>query len=149
MKLLPNRNASRKLTQKEGIAMTDRELINMAVAASEASYAPYSNRTFGAALECTDGTVFTGCVVENSALGVSICAERAALCQAVSNGHRSFRRMAVYSRESADYCTPCGTCRQALSEFSPEMEMLCARGDGRYVSYKLRELLPVRVPGNV
>ena len=123
--------------------MTDRELINMAVAAAGNSYVPYSNRAFGAALECADGTVVTGCSVENAALGASICAERAALCQAVSLGKRSFRRMAIYSGESADYCTPCGTCRQVFSEFSPEIELLCARADGRYVSYKLRELLPV------
>ncbi len=129
--------------------MTDRELINMAVAAAENAYAPYSNRSFGAALECTDGTVFTGCSVENAALGASICAERSALCQAVARGYRSFRRMAVYSAQSVDYCTPCGTCRQALSEFSPEMELLCARADGRYVSYKLRQLLPVTVPRQI
>ena len=128
---------------REGFAMTDRELINMAVEAAKKSYVPYSNRTFGAALECADGTVVTGCNVENAALGTSICAERAALCQAVSMGKRSFRRLAVYSAESADYCTPCGICRQAFSEFSPEMELLCARADGRYVSYRLRELLPV------
>ena len=129
--------------------MTDRELINMAVAAAEYSYAPYSNRSFGAALECADGTVFTGCSVENAALGATICAERAALCQAVSRGYRAFRRLAVYSAQSADYCTPCGTCRQVLSEFSPEMELLCARSDGRYVSYKLRQLQPVTVPRQV
>ena len=123
--------------------MTDRELINMAVEASKNAYVPYSHMRAGAALECADGTVVTGCTVENAALGATVCAERAAVIAAVSSGHRRFRRLAVYSRESADYLTPCGTCRQVLSEFSPEIEILCVRADGRYVSYRLRELLPL------
>ena len=116
--------------------MTDRELINEAVEASRHAYAPYSKQRAGAALECEDGTV----------LGASICAEQAAVCAAVAKGHRQFRRIAIYSTESSDYLTPCGNCRQVLSEFSPEMEVLCVRSDGRYVSYKLRHLLPA-TPG--
>lgn len=123
--------------------MTDRELINIAVESAKNSYAPYSNQSCGAALECSDGTVVTGCTVENAALGATICAERAALSCAVSRGKRSFRRLAIYSPESLGYYTPCGLCRQALSEFSTDLEVLCVRGDGRYVSYRLRELLPV------
>ncbi len=123
--------------------MTDRELIDMAVEAAKNAYAPYSHQRVGAALECTDGTVFTGCTVENAALGATVCAERAAVCNAVNAGRRRFRRIALYSRESADYLTPCGSCRQVLTEFSPEIEVLCVRSDGRYVSYRLRELLPL------
>lgn len=121
--------------------MTDRELINLAVSASKNAYAPYSRFLVGAALECGDGTVVTGCNIECAALGASICAERAALCAAVSSGHRKFRRIAIYS-DSASYCTPCGTCRQLLSEFSPSMEVLCVKSGGRYVSYRLSDLLP-------
>ena len=95
----------------------------------------------GAAIECTDGTVFTGCNVENAALGSTICAERTACCKAVSEGHRDFRRIAIYA-DSENWCTPCGACRQFLAEFSPEMEVLCAKAGDRYVSYKLSELLP-------
>ena len=121
--------------------MTDRELINMAIDASKNAYVPYSHFAVGAALECTDGTVFKGCNIENATLGCTICAERTAVCKAVSEGRRKFRRIAVYAA-SSDYCTPCGICRQFLAEFSPEMEVLCVRADGRYVSYKLRQLLP-------
>ena len=121
--------------------MTDRELIERAKDASKNAYAPYSRFAVGAALECRDGSVFTGCNVENAVLGCTICAERGAVMKAVSEGRRDFVRIAVYS-ESRDYCVPCGTCRQVLNEFSPEIEVLCVRSDDRYVSYKLRELLP-------
>lgn len=121
--------------------MTDRELIERAKDASKNAYAPYSRFAVGAALECRDGSVFTGCNVENAVLGCTICAERGAVMKAVSEGRRDFIRIAVYS-ESRDYCVPCGTCRQVLNEFSPEIEVLCVRSDDRYVSYKLRELLP-------
>lgn len=122
--------------------MTDRELITVAIDAAKNAYAPYSKFNVGAALECADGTVYTGCNVENAALGASICAERVAVAKAVSEGNLSFRRIAVYS-DSADYCVPCGTCRQVLSEFSRNIELLCVRSDGRYVSYSLKSLLPV------
>jgi len=121
--------------------MTDRELINKAIAASAFAYAPYSGFHVGAALECEDGTLYTGCNVENAALGNCICAERTALVKAVSEGHRSFTRMAVYAN-SDRYCMPCGTCRQMLYEFSPDMELLCVKSGGTYVSYRLSELLP-------
>lgn len=121
--------------------MTDRQLINLAREASKAAYAPYSKFKVGAALECSDGTVYTGCNVENSSLGCTLCAERIAVGKAVSEGYTSFIRLAVFS-ESTNYCTPCGICRQVLSEFSPELEVLCAKSDGRYVSYKLKTMLP-------
>lgn len=121
--------------------MTDRELINKAIDASKNAYAPYSHFPVGAALECDDGTVITGCNVENASLSCTICAERSAVSRAISLGYRRFRRIAVYS-DSPSYCTPCGTCRQVLCEFSPSMEVLCAKSDGRYVSYKLSDLLP-------
>ena len=120
--------------------MTDTELLAIAKKASLNAYVPYSRFAVGAALECEDGTVFTGCNVENAALGSTICAERTACVKAVSEGQRSFRRIAVYA-DSENYCTPCGACRQFLVEFSPEMEVLCAKSGGRYVSYKLSELL--------
>ena len=122
--------------------MTDRELINRAKSAMRNAYAPYSRFAVGAALECEDGSVVTGCNVENSALGCTICAERTAIVKAVSAGYRRFRRIAIYS-EGLDYCVPCGTCRQVMNEFSPTMEILCAKSDGRYVSYRLSDLLPM------
>ena len=121
--------------------MTDRELMDRAKEAWKFAYIPYSHFGVGAALECDDGTVYTGCNVENAALGCTICAERTACVKAVSEGLRRFVRIAIYG-EGETYCMPCGQCRQFLAEFSPEMEVLCAKAGGRYVSYKLRELLP-------
>ena len=122
--------------------MTDRNLIEMAAGAMANSYSPYSRFRSGAAVECADGSVFTGCNIENSAFGATICAETVAVTSAVSAGRRSFRRIAIISEGSA-YCFPCGTCRQLLHEFSPELEVLSARADGRYVSYPLTSLLPM------
>ncbi len=121
--------------------MTERELVDRAFAMLERSYAPYSHFPVGAALECADGTVFTGCNVENAAYGSTICAERTAVVKAVSEGHQDdFVRIAIVGR-SEDYCWPCGSCRQVLFEFAPDLECLIARGDHEYVKLPLRELL--------
>jgi len=122
--------------------MTDRNLIEKAALAMANSYSPYSRFKSGAAIECNDGAVFTGCNIENSAFGSTMCAEEAAIAAAVSGGRRSFKRIAIISEGSA-YCFPCGACRQLLNEFSPEMEVLSARSDGRYVSYPLATMLPM------
>ena len=123
--------------------MTDKRLLETAADAMENSYAPYSRDKKGAAIECADGSVFTGCLIENISLGSTICAEAAAIASAVSAGHRSFKRIATIS-DGNSYSQPCGNCRQILSEFSPSIEVLCARGsDGRYVSYSLSTLFPM------
>ncbi len=123
--------------------MTDRELLNMAREAAKEAYVPYSHFPVGAALECADGSVFTGCNVENAALGSTICAERTAIVKAVSEGRRKFVRIAIYG-EGENYCMPCGACRQVMAEFDPkgDMEVLCTRSGGRYVSYRLSQLMP-------
>ena len=122
--------------------MTDRNLIDRAMEAMQHSYSPYSRHPVGSALECEDGAVYTGCNIENAAFGCTICAERAAVAAAVSDGHRRFKRIAVCS-SAMNYCFPCGTCLQVLYEFSPRLELLCVRGDGRYVSYPIAQLLPM------
>ena len=109
--------------------MTDIELLETARKAAENSYSPYSHFPVGAALECADGTVFTGCNVENAAYGDTICAERTAAVKAISEGHRDFVRIAVWGN-SREYCYPCGSCRQFLQEFSKDMAVICGRGDG-------------------
>ena len=121
--------------------MTDQELMDMAKKAAEYAYVPYSKFPVGAALECSDGTIFTGCNVENAAYGDTICAERTAAFKAVSEGHRRFKRIVIAGR-SDDYCYPCGACRQFLAEFAPDMEVLSVMGGGRYVSNRLSELMP-------
>jgi len=105
------------------------------------AYAPYSKFTVGAALECADGTVFTGCNVENAAYGETICAERVAVTKAVSEGHRDFVRLAV-AGGSEDFCYPCGSCRQVLREFAPGLEILCLNGKGEVHALTLAQLLP-------
>lgn len=122
--------------------MTDRELVEKAFAMHEFSYVPYSNFPVGAALLCKDGTVFTGCNVENAAFGSTICAERTALLKAVSEGHREDWVAIAIAGRGGDYCWPCGSCRQMLYEFAPDLRVLAARGDGDYQAVSLAELLP-------
>lgn len=121
--------------------MTERELVERALEMRRFSYAPYSHFRVGAALECQDGSVYTGCNVENAAYGSSLCAERTALVKAVSQGRRRFVRLAV-AGDSADYCWPCGACRQMLREFGTDLEVLAANREGAYVAISLEELLP-------
>ena len=121
--------------------MNDRELLSLAREAARNAYVPYSQFPVGAAVECADGSVFTGCNVENAAFGSTICAERTAIVKAVSEGHTEFRRFAIYG-EGKNYCMPCGACRQVMAEFSPEMEVLCTKAGGSYVSYSLSKLMP-------
>ena len=122
--------------------MTGTELCALAKTAMLNAYVPYSGFRVGAALECADGSVFLGCNVENAAYGDTVCAERTAVLKAVSEGRREFVRIAVAAPTAEDYCLPCGSCLQVLREFSADMEILAARGDGHYVSYKLSALLP-------
>ena len=121
--------------------MSDQELLELARKASERAYVPYSHFPVGAALECADGTVFTGCNVENAAYGDTICAERTAAVKAVSEGHRDFARIAVWGN-SQDYCYPCGSCRQFLQEFNRELTVIVGRGDGAFLSLSLAEMMP-------
>ena len=122
--------------------MNEQTLVDIAISMLERAYCPYSGFPVGAALLCADGSVFTGCNVENAAYGSTICAERTALVKAVSEGHREdFVAIAVAGR-SGDPCWPCGPCRQMLYEFAPDLRVLAARGDGSYESATLRRLLP-------
>ena len=121
--------------------MTDQALVDLAFTMLDRAYVPYSHFPVGAALLCEDGSLFTGCNVENAAYGSCICAERTALVKAVSEGHRGFVKLAVAGR-GEDYCWPCGACRQMLYEFAPALTVLVARGDGDFVRVPLSELLP-------
>ena len=121
--------------------MTKQDLCQKAVEMQNFAYVPYSHFPVGAALECSDGTVFTGCNVENAAYGSTICAERTAIVKAVSEGHRDFVRIAI-AGNSEDFCVPCGSCRQVMMEFAPEMEVICLNAAGESRSFALRELLP-------
>ena len=123
--------------------MTDRDrrqLVETAIAAAEHAYVPYSGFPVGAALLTAAGRVYGGCNVENAAYPTTLCAERTALVKAVSEGERDFRAIAVATRSGG---SPCGSCRQMLFEFSPDMRVLVATLDGE-IRYEvaLRDLLP-------
>jgi cytidine deaminase len=118
------------------------DLLERAREAMDASYAPYSEYRVGAALETGDGTVFTGCNIENANYSNSVHAEELALSKAVEAGHREFEAVAVVSSEF-DGVTPCGMCRQTLAEFCGEaFAIYCDEGDGEVSEYTLGELLP-------
>jgi cytidine deaminase len=119
--------------------LTD-SLVAAAQAAQRRAYAPYSNFHVGAALESQDGAVFVGCNVENASYGLTICAERAAICAAVSAGVRRFRRAVVVS-DSDPPAAPCGACRQVLAEFGRDLRIDVV-GPSRTMSWTLAELLP-------
>ena len=121
--------------------MTHEELKAAAVAMLDRAYVPYSHFPVGAALECADGTVFTGCNIENASYTPTICAERTAVSKAVSEGHRDFVRIVIAGR-SKDFCVPCGVCRQVLREFAPDLEIICLNGAGEERVFTLPELLP-------
>ena len=121
--------------------MTREELKSAAVSMLERSYCPYSHFPVGAALECEDGTVYTGCNIENAGFSATVCAERTAVFKAVSDGHRRFKRIVVAGRSDSP-CVPCGECRQVLSEFAPELEVICLDKDGNELTLSLTDLLP-------
>lgn len=120
-----------------------RSLLQRARNAAQAAYAPYSNFPVGAALLTEDGTVITGCNVENASYGLTICAERSAVVAAVSAGHRAFRAVAVSAPRSR-LATPCGACRQFLNEFRPSTgELTVILDDGEAgLEIPFSEILP-------
>jgi cytidine deaminase len=116
-------------------------LIAAARGAQARAYAPYSNFRIGAALESADdGTIFVGCNVENASYGLTICAERAAVCAALAGGARRFRRAVVVSDVDPP-AAPCGACRQVLAEFGLDLPITGVGASGA-VNWTLSELLP-------
>lgn len=106
----------------------------------ERSYAPYSGLRVGAALGSVTGRVFTGCNVENASYGLTICAERSAVAQAVAGGHRRFRRLVIVT-ESDRAVPPCGACCQVVAEFGDDTEVF-SFGNKEKTRWQLRDLIP-------
>lgn len=121
--------------------MTDRELIKISEKAQEFAYVPYSKFKVGAALLCRDGSVYTGCNIENATYGATNCAERTAVFKAVSEGKRDFAAIAITS-SGKGLTFPCGICRQVLSEFAPEIKVILEDEKGELHTFMLPELLP-------
>ena len=120
--------------------MTDKELIEIARKASKNAYAPYSGFFVGAALMTADGSIYTGCNIENASYGATNCAERTAIFKAVSEGQREFLKIAVIAGDGST-AYPCGICLQVMNEFMPEAEILLEE-NGAIKKFSLKELLP-------
>ena len=125
--------------------MKPEKLIEYAVAAMEKAYAPYSGYAVGAALLCADGTVYTGCNIENAAFTPTVCAERVAMFKAVADGHRDFAAIAVCGGKGGTITgvfPPCGVCRQVLREFARDDLAVYLAKPGGYEERTLAQLLP-------
>ena len=116
--------------------MTKQELCQTALDMLSRSYSPYSRFPVGAALACADGSVYTGCNIENAAYGPS-----------VSEGKREFVRIAV-AASTKKFCAPCGVCRQVLQEFAPDLEVILVNCDGETKELTQRDLLPYSFDGD-
>lgn len=116
-----------------------KKLIKKAYDASKNSYSPYSNYKVGAAILAKNGEIFIGTNVENASYGLTVCAERIAVFNAVSNGNKDFVAIAIYTKDGG---FSCGSCLQVLAEFSPDLEFIIASDLNKYKIYKFSELLP-------
>lgn len=121
---------------------TVKGLLRSAVAAREFAYCPYSKFQVGAAILCKDGTVYTGCNVENLSFTVGLCAERTAYCKAISEGKREFKAVAVIAYQKDFMTTPCGACRQFMSEFGNVQIYVAKPQLDKVMITSLEELLP-------
>ena len=121
--------------------MSDAQLVQQACQARKHSHAPFSHFHVGAALLCADGTVISGCNVETSSLGLTICAERVALVKALSEGHREFRAIAI-TASTGKICMPCGACRQMLWDFAGNIAVILTENDQPAKQMALADLLP-------
>ncbi len=119
--------------------MDPQKLIDRAAQARQQAYAPYSNYQVGAALLTRSGKVFTGANVENAVYPLCLCAERVAVAKAVSEGERDLAAIAVVTANGG---SPCGSCRQVLHEFAPDMVVYVADVTGRYEQTTVADLLP-------
>lgn len=125
----------------EVFPLTDHELIEAARQAREKAYVPYSHFPVGAALLTADGTLYTGCNIENASYGLANCAERTAIFKAASDGHHRFSVIAVIA-DTDGPVSPCGACRQVMSEFGPDARVILANLKGGVQDTSVRELLP-------
>ena len=128
--------------------MSASELVAAARRARRHAHARFSGFKVGAALETADGTIVTGCNVENASYGLTICAERVAMFKALSEGHRRFRRVAVVADTQAP-TPPCGACRQILWEFGGDLEVVIANLRRELARHQLADLFPLPFDGRI
>jgi cytidine deaminase len=120
---------------------TKKELIKRATEAREKAYVPYSEFPLGAALLTEDGEIFTGSNIENATYGLTNCAERTAIFKSVSEGYNNIEAVLIVS-DTDKPVTPCGSCRQVISEFGGQIEVIMVTLDGKEISRQINELLP-------
>ncbi|MDD3657026.1 MAG: cytidine deaminase [Atribacterota bacterium] len=117
------------------------QLIDRAREARLKAYTPYSQFRVGSAVLTENGTIFTGCNIENASLGITICAERVAIYKAISEGFKNIKAIAIIG-DTEDPCPPCGACRQVMMEFAPNMDVIMSNLQNKVKIRKARELLP-------
>ena len=137
-----------------GDIMTDKDLLLLAVKAMQKSYSPYSDCKVGAALLCENGKLFTGTNIENASFSPTVCAERVAFFKAISEGEKSFRKIAVAGGKNGvmnGIFAPCGVCRQVMREFcNDDFEIILGENETEFKKITLKELLPCSFsPDNV
>ena len=122
------------------------ELVSTAIKTAKSAYSPYSGFNVGAALLAKSGKVYTGCNIESASYSLTNCAERTAFFKAVSEGVMAFSAIAIFGCSpgtAADYCFPCGACRQVIAEFcSHDFEVIVAKSADDFKVYSLGDLLP-------
>ena len=125
-----------------GSSDASRTLIDAARRARRHAHARFSGFKVGAALEAQDGTIITGCNIENATYGLTLCAERVAMFKAISEGHREFTRIAIVA-DTPTPTPPCGACRQILWEFGGDLEVILANLQAEHSTHRLKTLLPL------
>ena len=120
-----------------------KKLMSAAKNAMKQAHAPYSKFKVGAALLCQDGSIYSGCNIENASYGLTICAERTAFLKAVSEGKRKFSAIAISASDKKAMPYPCGACRQVMTEFcNKDFIILVVQPSGKHESFRLGDLLP-------
>lgn len=121
--------------------MKNEELIGAAIRAREMAVAPYSSFKVGAVAVTANGKIFTGCNVENSTFGLTMCAERVAIFKALSEGERNIVKVVVVA-DTPQPCYPCGACRQIIWDFAPKADVVCANLKNENIVFKAGDLIP-------
>jgi cytidine deaminase len=135
------RTSDRRGEQRRTIDTWEAQVVEAATIARAHAHATFSDFKVGAALQTSDGHIITGCNIENSTYGLTMCAERVAVFKAISDGHRSFRRMAVVA-DTTQPTTPCGACRQIIWEYAGNIEIVLADLSAVTSRHQLKDLLP-------
>lgn len=124
------------------LQMVATDLVSLAIDASKHAYVPYSHFPIGAALKTKDGTIYTGCNIENASFGLTNCGERTAIFKAVSDGHKELAEIAIYG-ETQEPVSPCGACRQVMAEFfEPSSLVTLIAKNGQTLETTVGDLLP-------